>query len=185
MMSRDRRPALAVSLRLSGRSALVVGTGEGADERSSRLRAAGAAVRQIAPDEYETDMCGGVFLAVAQTDDPSVDRQIAADARAAGALVYAHDQPAVSDFAFPALVRRGPLSLTIASDGVAPALARRMREEIARLFEDAGPALDHLLEVLAAERAAAAPGAERAERLYELACRLHFAGRLVVERSDS
>lgn len=181
MSTRDRRPGLAISLRLTGRAALVVGAGAGADERTSRLRAAGADVRRVAPDEYRTDMCVGAFLVVAHGDDPAFDRRVAADARAAGALAYAHDQPGVSDFAFPALARRGPLSLAISTDGVAPALARRMREEIDRLFADLGPALDALIDDLAAHRAGAAPGPDRAERLYRLACRLRFAGRLAVD----
>src|SRR6266545_4620457 len=183
MLPPDRRPALAISLRLSGRSALVVGRAPAADERTSRLRAAGAAVRQVGVDEYETDMCAGVFLVVAQSGDAAADRRIAADARAAGALAYAHDQPEASDLVFPALARRGPLSLAVTTDGVAPALARRLREELARLLDEVGPALDRLVEELERERAQAAPGAPRAERLYELACRLRFAGPLAVERS--
>jgi siroheme synthase (precorrin-2 oxidase/ferrochelatase) len=182
MMSRDRRPSLAISLRLTGRPVLVVGSGAGADERTSRLRAAEAVVRVVAPDEYETDMCVGVFLAVAQSGDPALDRRVAADARAAGALSYAHDQPEASDFVFPALARRGPLSLAIATDGTAPALARRVREEMARLLDEIGPALDQLLDLLARERAAAPPGPGRAERLYQLACRLRFAGHLAVDQ---
>lgn len=126
-------------------------------------------------------MCADLYLVVAHGDDPALDRRVAADARAAGALAYAHDQPDVSDFAFPALARRGPLSLAISTDGVAPALARRVREEIDRLFADLGPALDQLLDDLAALRASAAAGAERTERLYRLACRLRFAGRLAVD----
>ena len=180
MLPPDRRPALAISLRLSGRSALVVGRAPAADERTSRLRAAGAAVRQVGVDEYETDMCAGVFLVVAQSGDAAADRRIATDARAAGALAYAHDQPDASDFVFPALARRGPLSLAITTDGVAPALARRLREEIARLLEEAGPGLDGLLDELERERAGASPGDARAERLYRLACRLSLAGRLAV-----
>lgn len=183
MSQRVRRPALAVSLRLTGRSALVVGLGEGAQERSSRLRAVGALVRVVAPDEYRTDMCVGVFLAVAHSGDPALDRRVAADARAAGALAYAHDQPDVSDLVFPALVQRGLLSLAVTTDGAAPALARRVREEIARLLDEVGPALDLLLEELERERAASPPGSERAERLYRLACRLRFGGRLSVERA--
>jgi precorrin-2 dehydrogenase/sirohydrochlorin ferrochelatase len=183
MLSPERRPALAVSLRLSGREALVVGTGSAADERTSRLRAAGATTRQVALLEYETDMCGGVFLVVSQTGDAEADRRIAADARAAGALAYAHDQPDVSDLVFPAVAQRGALSLAITTDGVAPALARRMREEFARLLDDAGAALDRLLGELASERASTAPGAARARRLYQMACRLRIAGRLAVEPS--
>ncbi|HTE52706.1 MAG TPA: NAD(P)-dependent oxidoreductase [Kofleriaceae bacterium] len=184
MTPSDRRPALAISLRVSGRAVLVVGAGPGADERTSRMRDAGAEVRAVGPDRYRTDMCSGVFLVVAHGDDPAFDRRVAADASAAGALAYAHDQPDVSDFAFPALARRGPLSLAVSTDGVAPALARRMREEIQRLFADLGPALDQLLDDLARERATAAPGAARAQRLYQLACRLRFAGPLAVDGAD-
>ena len=176
-----RRPALAVSLAIGGRTTLVVGTGPAADERASRLRAAGAAVSQVAPVDYQTDMCGDVFLVVAQTGDSALDRRITADAAAAGALRYAHDQPEVSDFAFPALARRGPLVLAVSTDGVAPALARRLREELARVLDDAGAELDSLLRELEHEREEWAPSPERADRLYRLASRLRLAGRLEIE----
>jgi siroheme synthase (precorrin-2 oxidase/ferrochelatase) len=177
-----RRPALALSLAIDGRSALVVGSGITADERASRLRAAGAAVRQVDPTEYRTDMCADVFLVVAQSGDPELDRRVTADAAAAGAsLRYAHDQPDVSDFAFPALARRGPLAVAISTDGSAPALARRLREEVSRLLEDAGSELDALLRELEHEREEWAPSPERADRLYRLACRLQVVGRLEIE----
>ncbi len=177
-----RRPALALSLAIRGRTALVVGSGPGADERASRLRQAGAAVRQVSPVEYRTDMCADVFLVVAQTGNTELDRRVTADAAAAGAtLRYAHDQPEVSDFAFPALARRGPLALAISTDGAAPALARRVREELARLLDEAGAELDALLRELEHEREEWAPSPERADRLYRLACRLHLAGRLEID----
>jgi precorrin-2 dehydrogenase/sirohydrochlorin ferrochelatase len=176
-----RRPALALSLSIGGRSALVVGTGPGADERASRLRQAGAAVRQLSPADYRTDMCDHVFLVVAQTGNAELDRRVTADAGAAGALRYAHDQPEVSDFSFPALARRGPLAIAVSTDGVAPALARRLREELARALDEAGAELDALLRELEHERAEWAPSPERADRLYRLACRLRLAGRLEIE----
>jgi uroporphyrin-III C-methyltransferase/precorrin-2 dehydrogenase/sirohydrochlorin ferrochelatase len=176
-----RRPALALSLAIGGRSALVVGTGPGADERASRLRQAGAAVRQVAPADYRTDMCAGVFLVIAQSGNSELDRRVTADAGASGALRYAHDQPDVSDFAFPALVRRGPVAIAISTEGAAPALARRLREEIARLLDEAGADLDRLIRELEHEREEWAPSPERADRLYRLACRLRLAGRVEIE----
>lgn len=176
-----RRPTLALSLSISGRPALLVGAGPGADERASRLRQAGAAVRQVSPADYRTDMCGDVFLVVAQTGNPELDRRVTADAGAAGALRYAHDQPEISDFAFPALARRGPLSVAVSTDGAAPALARRLREELARLFDEAAGELDALLRELEHERAEWAPSPERADRLYRLACRLRLSGRLEID----
>jgi siroheme synthase (precorrin-2 oxidase/ferrochelatase) len=176
-----RRPALALSLYLIDRSALVVGTGAAADERASRLHQGGATVRQVAPADYATDMCANVFLVVAQTGDPALDRRIAAEGRAAGALAYAHDQPAASDFSFPALARRGPLTLAISTDGAAPALARRVREELERALAHAGAALDALVADLERERSARPGSPERAEALYRLACRLRLAGRFDIE----
>ena len=177
-----RRPALTLSLAIGGRPALVIGSGAAADERASRLRAAGAAVRQVSASGYRTDMCADVFLVVAQSGNAELDRRVAADAAAAGAaLRYAHDQPEVSDFAFPALARRGPVTLAISTDGAAPALARRLREELARLLEDAGAELDALLRELEHEREEWAPSPERADRLYRLASRLRLAGGLVIE----
>lgn len=138
-------------------------------------------MRQVAPADYRTDMCAGMFLVIAQSGNPELDRRVTADAAAAGALRYAHDQPEVSDFAFPALVRRGPVTLAISTDGAAPALARRLREELARLLEEAGAELDALLRELEHEREEWAPSPERADRLYRLACRLRIAGRLEIE----
>lgn len=166
---------------MSGRPVLVVGSGSGAEERRSRLHAAGARTRLVAPVDYETELCAGLFLVVAHTGDAALDRRIASDARSAGALAYAHDQPDASDLVFPALARRGPLSLAVTTDGVAPALARRVREELDRLLDEAGASLDALIEELERARAQESAGAARAERLYRLACRLSFAGRLAVE----
>jgi siroheme synthase-like protein len=138
-------------------------------------------VRQVAPREYRTDMCADVFLVIADTGDREQDARITEEARAAGAVRYAHDQPAASDFAFPALIRRGPLSIAVATDGVAPALARRLREELERLFAEVGEALDDLLGELEFEREEWAPSPERTDRLYRLASRLRIEGRVVIE----
>jgi len=138
-------------------------------------------VRQVAPADYRTDMCAGAFLVVAQSGNPDLDRRVTTDAAAAGALRYAHDQPDLSDFAFPALARRAPVTLAISTDGAAPALARRLREELSRLLEEAGADLDALVRELEHEREEWAPSPERADRLYRLPCRLRAAGRFEIE----
>lgn len=176
-----RRPALAVSLTLAGRRSLVVGDGPGADERASRLRHAGADLRQVPSATYETDMCDDVFLVIAETGDAERDRRIAADARAAGALAYAHDQPAWSDFAFPALARRGPISVAISTDGAAPALSRRLRQEIERAFDESGDGLDRLVVDMEREREARPAGEARASHMRQMSERLRLNGRFDVE----
>jgi siroheme synthase (precorrin-2 oxidase/ferrochelatase) len=174
----SRRPVLPVSLLVSGRRALVAGDGAGADERAFRLRAAGADVVRVARDDYRPEQCCDAWLVVAQDADPAFNRRVAADARAAGCLTYAHDLPAHSDLAMPAVARRGPLQLAISTGGIAPALARRLREELDRLLAASGAALDELLRTLERQRAEL-PGARRGE-LYQLARRLTVRGDIVI-----
>jgi siroheme synthase (precorrin-2 oxidase/ferrochelatase) len=63
-----------------------------------------------------------------------------------------------------------------------PALARRLRAELQRLLDEAGPELDALLAELEAERAARPSGQERREALQLAAERLSFSGKLAVAK---
>jgi uroporphyrin-III C-methyltransferase / precorrin-2 dehydrogenase / sirohydrochlorin ferrochelatase len=178
------RPALAVSLYLSDRRVVLVGRDDRSRDRIERLRAAGARVVAVAPDQYRKELCQGAFLVLAQSGDHAVDRQVAGDARAAGCLCYVHDRPELSDLAMPALARRGPLSLAISTDATAPALAGRLRGQVQALLDSAGQALDGLLADMAAARAAQ-PGPARARRLAAMAGRLRVLGRIAVDPPDT
>jgi len=124
-----------------------------------------------------------------QHDDPSSDvpllgsaapEAIAADARAAGALVYVHDRPDLSDLAMAALARRGPLTLAVSTNGLAPSLARRVREELERALTDAGTRLDALIATLSCQRATLLASG-RATELYRIASRLHLRGGFAID----
>jgi siroheme synthase-like protein len=159
----------------------VVGDGAGADERARRLQAAGARVERLSRAEYRSELCRGAFVVVANGDDDAHNGQVARDARAAGCLAYAHDQPALSDFAMPALIRRGPLAVAISTDAVAPALSRRLREQLEALFETAGDRLTDLIDRMERLRAELPRGRARAEALYRLASRLSIAGTVDID----
>ena len=176
------RPGFSVSLLLTDRRVVVVGSGAGADDRADRLARARAEVVRITAEDYTPDRLEGAFLVMAHSDDDELDRRIARDARAAGALAYAHDQPAISDFAMPALARRGPLSVAIATSAVAPSLARQLRRELQAMLDRAGQAIDQLIERMA--RARAIPeAAERRQHLAELAASLRLTGEIQVHHS--
>jgi siroheme synthase (precorrin-2 oxidase/ferrochelatase) len=176
-----RRPAYAVSLYVSGRRVAVVGEGRGARERIERLERARAEVVRVSASEVSAEALDGCAMLVVQLDAPAEiePERLAAAGRARGCLVYVHDRPDLSDFAMPALVRRGPLSLAISTDGVAPALARRLREQLERLVCAAGHELDALLARLEHKRAELPPG--RRGELYDEAARLHIEGRLRID----
>lgn len=172
----SRHAALPISLYVEGRTVVVVGSGDSADRRARRFEAAGAAVRRVSATAFAPESCEGAFIVAFQ--EP-VDGGAEA-ARAAGTLVYVHDQPEVSDVAMPGLVQRGPLKIAISSDGVAPALTRRLREQLEALVSDSGDALDAFVEELHRLRETL-PRAGRAAKLNAVAARLRVAGRIEID----
>ena len=51
-------------------------------------------------------------------------------------LVNVVDVPPLCNFILPAIVRSGPLAIAISTAGASPALAKRMKTEIASLYGD-------------------------------------------------
>ncbi|HVS99906.1 MAG TPA: bifunctional precorrin-2 dehydrogenase/sirohydrochlorin ferrochelatase, partial [Solirubrobacterales bacterium] len=72
-----------------------------------------------------------VFAATADTD---LNVRVFRDAEARSMLVNVVDVPPLCNFILPAIVRTGPLAIAISTAGASPALAKRMKREIAELF---------------------------------------------------
>jgi len=155
-----------IFFKLEGRACLVVGAGTIAAPKIASLLRAGGAVTVVAPRansaiaaqaetgevlwharEFVPGDLNGMFLAIAATDLQPVNHTVAEEARARGILVNSVDDPPDCDFFYPSVVRRGDLQIAISTAGKSPALAQRLREEIAALLplgEDRKQAL-HLL----------------------------------------
>jgi siroheme synthase-like protein len=163
-----------VLLELAGRPAVVIGEFAVEAGKVEGLLVAGAEVTVIAkgpeaaldrlePDPRVTvhrrgyggpaDLAGAV-VCVAHASEPVVRNAIAADARAAGVLVNVMDDVPNCDFAAPAIVRRGELVIAIGTGGRAPALASRLRAELADRF---GPEWTELMAVVGRVRAETLP----------------------------
>ena len=146
-------PFYIACLRLSGRRCLVVGGGEVALEKVEGLLACGGATSVTAPRaheelarlaaegsiawerrNYETADLDGSFLVIAATDDSEVNIAVHEDADARAMLVNVVDVPPLCNFILPAIVRSGPLAIAISTAGASPALAKRMKREIAEQF---------------------------------------------------
>jgi siroheme synthase-like protein len=138
-----------VSLDLSGRPCVVVGGGAVAERRIEDLLAAGAAVTVVSPAltpvlagmaavgrirhvarPYRPGDLDAAALALTATDDPAVTAAVALEARARAVWLNAADDPAHCDFLLPAVVRRGILTIAVASGGASPALTRALREHL-------------------------------------------------------
>ena len=156
----------------------MVGDGPPAEERAARLLDAGATPERVSAAAYTPATVAGVFAVFCS--DAALAPQVSRDARAARALFYATDLPDLSDFALPAIARRGPITLAVSTDGEAPALARRLRQELERLLAAAPPELDDLVAEMIRLRAALPSGQDRTDRLRALAERLTLDGKLSV-----
>src|SRR5437588_397932 len=70
----------------------------------------------------------------AATKDSEVNTSVYEDAEARSMLVNVVDVPPLCNFILPAIVRSGPLAIAISTAGASPALAKRMKREIADSF---------------------------------------------------
>tara|TARA_A100001391_G_scaffold899_2_gene1290 strand:+ start:3926 stop:5317 length:1392 start_codon:yes stop_codon:yes gene_type:complete len=140
---------LPLGLKLKGATVLVAGGGDTALRKARLLDKAGARLRLVAPrcrDDLarlveqgggqwlrravEDRDLDGVRLAVAATDDATVNGDLARAAEARGLPVNVVGEPALSSFVFPALIDRDPLFIAISSSGVSPVLVRRLRARL-------------------------------------------------------
>jgi precorrin-2 dehydrogenase / sirohydrochlorin ferrochelatase len=164
------RPGVALTVYLAGARVVVVGGGPVA---AAKLRApleAGADVHVVAPEAgpdvraaaaagrltwrrgaFARSDLDGAALAVAATATPAVNAEVAAAARKCGVLCVRVDGGGSADFA--ATLQRGPLTLAVATGGTAPALARRLRAELAERYDEAYGQLAALLGALRADPA--------------------------------
>jgi precorrin-2 dehydrogenase len=146
-------PLYIACLRLSGRSCLVVGGGDVGLEKVEGLLACDGDVTVIAPDAvpaltdlaaegsirwerraYEPGDLDGRFLAIAATADTDVNIAVYEEAERRAMLVNVVDVPPLCNFILPAIVRTGPLAIAISTAGASPALAKRMKREIAESY---------------------------------------------------
>lgn len=170
-----------VALDLANRRCLVVGGGAEAVAKTRGLLEAGAEVHVVSPSPapefaalaevpqftlsrrpYRAEDLAGVVLAFGCDDDPAANETLAQDARRAGVLLNVVDQPALCDFIMPAVLRQGSLTVAITTDGKSPALASRLREQLAAQL---GPAYGEFLDLLGALRPAVKDsGLDRSQR---------------------
>ncbi|GBD46351.1 Siroheme synthase [bacterium HR41] len=71
---------------------------------------------------------------IAATDDSDVNIRIFEEAERRAMLVNVVDVPPLCNFILPAIVRQGPLAIAISTQGASPALAKRIRDEVAARY---------------------------------------------------
>jgi precorrin-2 dehydrogenase / sirohydrochlorin ferrochelatase len=157
-----------VFLNIDGKPCLVVGGGAVGERKVEDLLLAGAQVtlvsREATPvleamaaqglitflrEEFTPAHLAGMVLAIAATNDLNTNQSVSAAAQSRGLPVNIVDQPALCSFVVPATIRRGDLVLAIGTGGRSPALAKKLRRDLEKVY---GPEYGVYLELLGAIR---------------------------------
>jgi uroporphyrin-III C-methyltransferase/precorrin-2 dehydrogenase/sirohydrochlorin ferrochelatase len=200
---------------LHGQRVLVVGGGEVAERKVRLLLEAGARVEIVAPDltewlqhrtrtrtggerrgrdedafdwlavGFDPTQLAGAILVVAATGDCAVNARVAATARERQVLVNVVDDAELSSFIVPAIVDRSPLVIAISSGGVAPVLARHVRERLESLLDESLGTLAGLLQRWRDRIKRALPDLDARRRFYAAVVRGPVAASLRRRQTDA
>ncbi len=144
-----------VFLEIADQPCVVIGGGPETLRKVVPLVEQGALVKLITPDpppgldelaarhpgritvlhrDYAEGDLAGAFLCISASGDHELNGRIFAEGRRCGVLVNSVDDIDHCRFATPALLRRGDLVIAVGTGGRAPAMARRIRRELAERY---------------------------------------------------
>lgn len=144
-----------INLLIAERKCVVIGGGRVAARKVATLLECGGVIEVISPElseelrehhrqgrlswrdrPYQLGDLAGAFLVIAATDAEEVQAAVFAEASAANQLINVADVPQRCNFILPAVVSRGDLVLAVSTAGKSPALARRIRKQLAEAYGD-------------------------------------------------
>ncbi len=139
-----------VFLNLKDKKAVVIGGGKVAERKVRTLVRAGAVVKVISPAitcslkslvqkghithvkrPYRKGDIKDAFIVIAGTSSVRTNAIIASDAEH---LINVIDTPAEGNFIAPSIVKRGPLTIAISTEGCSPAVSKAVRKELEKLY---------------------------------------------------
>jgi uroporphyrin-III C-methyltransferase/precorrin-2 dehydrogenase/sirohydrochlorin ferrochelatase len=143
-------PLFPIFLKLSGRPVLVVGGGTVATTKVDALRRAGARITVVAPRvskeiaasrvhvvkrRFQAVDLDGQWLVISAAT-PAVNRQVARAAGRRQVFVNAVDDPPNATAYLGGVLRRAGVTISVSTDGHAPAIAGLLREGLEALLPD-------------------------------------------------
>lgn len=151
-----------ICLDVQGRKCLVAGGGAVGARKAASLEKCGAEVRVVSPvfsekftplknrisciqKPYDPSDLDGMFLVMAATDQPDLNKKIARDAAERGILCNIADGPGLSAFILPSVIRRGDLTIAVSTSGTSPAFAKKLRKRLEEQFGEEHADFLHLM----------------------------------------
>jgi precorrin-2 dehydrogenase / sirohydrochlorin ferrochelatase len=149
---------LFIDLKLAGKTVMVVGGGAEAYRKTQSFLDSGATIWVISRefssnveqlgDEKKVALLKTEIkdakafvdslnpkpdMLLAATDNSALNLELVKAAKAWGCMVYAVDNPTLSDFILPAVARVGDVKIAVSTGGKSPAMAHVLRERIEKL----------------------------------------------------
>ncbi len=138
---------------MENKRCLVTGAGRVAERKVRRLLECGAQILVVSPKITPflktlaenkkiifkkrrvnlTDL-NGVYLAISATGDRKINSLISSYCHRKGILVNVVDSPKECNFILPSVARRGNLTITVSTDGISPALSKKIRRDLEQRF---------------------------------------------------
>lgn len=143
-----------INLNIDYKKVVIVGGGRVAAQKVHTLRDTKAEIIVVSPELHETlqplvveqiftwrakrfepkDVDDAIFV-IAATDDVNVNEAVQ-QACQHWQLVNRADDQQQSDFITPAIIRRGPLLVTVSTSGASPSLSRHVKKQLDEQFDD-------------------------------------------------
>jgi precorrin-2 dehydrogenase / sirohydrochlorin ferrochelatase len=143
-----------ISVRMQGKKVVVAGGGKVASFKVALLLEEGADVTVVSPEavneirqwaekgklkwisrQIEISDCEDAFLIIAATDNPELNEKLAQNAKP-NQLVNVITNPEKGNVHFPAALKRGKLLIAVSTEGASPKLAKKIRNDLAKLYDD-------------------------------------------------
>jgi len=185
---------MLIDLKLGGKTVMVIGGGMEACRKVQGFLDSGATIWVISKD-FTSDMLklgeakklallkteiknAKTFVdslnpkpdvLLAATDNSKLNQELVKAAIAYGSMVYAVDNPTLSDFILPAVAHVGEVKIAVSTGGKSPAMAHVLRERIEKMVST-----QDLLEIELQEKARAmlkervADSKQRSKMLYDI-----------------
>ncbi|MDR1616895.1 MAG: bifunctional precorrin-2 dehydrogenase/sirohydrochlorin ferrochelatase [Syntrophomonadaceae bacterium] len=153
-----------VFLNLAGKNCLVVGGGRVATRKAADLLDYKAEITVVSPEAgakikgwdetggivwrkklFSPDDLSGMYLVMAATGSPLLNREIAELCRRRGIMINAADDPDNCDFFVPSVMRRKSLAIAVSTEGKSPLFARLLRQRLESVITDSYGDLVELL----------------------------------------
>lgn len=157
-----------INLNLENKKCVIVGGGAVAQRKVKSLLKCKAKVTVIGPSltnqlailkkkkkiihinkKYNPSYLKGAFLAIGATDSRVVDISLNKLSQKNNLLLNIVDSPIYGNFIVPAVIKRGPLTISVSTSGVSPALAKKIRIDLEKHFS---PKYKKLLNLMAQVR---------------------------------